>query len=63
MTQPSIPNQIVRYFYCLGYALSKSGRTGFGTFRESVIYFYFSYLQQNYFLEDPAFYPEYFGMN
>ena len=63
MALPSIPNRIIRYFYFLGYALSRSGRTGFGTFQDSVIFFYFSYLQQNYFVEDPGFYPEYFGMN
>ncbi len=63
MSRPSIPGQVVRYFYVLGYALAQSERTGFSTFKQSIIYFYFSYLQENYFVDDPAFYPEYFGMN
>lgn len=63
MTRPAIPNQIVRYFYSLGYALEKSERTGFATFKESVIFFYFSYLHENYYVDDPGFYPHVFGMN
>ena len=58
-----IPNRIVRYFMYLGYALGHGGWTPFNTFKNGVIQFYFSYLDQKHYLYKPGWYPENYGVN
>lgn len=58
-----IPNRIVRYFMFLGYALGHGGLTSFPTFQNGVTQFYFEYLDQQYYLTQPAYYPKNYGIN
>ncbi len=58
-----IPNRIVRYFMFLGYALGHGGCTSFPTFQNGIVQFYFEYLEQHYFLNKPAYYPQRYGVN
>ena len=63
MVEPMIPNRIVRYFMFLGYALGHGERTSFPTFQNGVVHFYFEYLEREYFLKQPAYYPQIYGIN
>ena len=58
-----IPNQVVRYFYYLGYALGKSGYTPFPTFKDGIINFYSTYIRHKYYLRKPLHYPSTYGLN
>jgi len=58
-----IPNRIIRYFYCLGYAFSRYGHTQFPTFKNSVTDFYFAYIEKGYCFNNPSYYPKTYGMN
>jgi len=58
-----IPNRVIRYFYYLGYALGRCGRTQFPTFKNSLINFYSIYIQQKYYIKDPLYYPSVYGRN
>lgn len=58
-----IPNRVIRYFYYLGYALSRYGQTPFPMFKEGIINFYSAYIQHEYYLKNPLFYPSIYGLN
>ena len=58
-----IPNQVVRYFYYLGYALGKYGHTPFPTFKDGIINFYSAYIRHKYYLSKPLHYPSTYGLN
>ena len=49
-----IPNRIIRYFYCLGYAFARHGHTQFPTFQSGVTDFYFAYIEKGYCFNDPS---------
>ncbi len=58
-----IPNRIIRYFYCLGYAFARHGHTQFPTFQSGVTDFYFAYIEKGYCFNDPSYYPKTYGVN
>ena len=58
-----VPNRIVRYFYYLGYALAQTGRTEFPVFKNSLDFFYTTYMRQGYCTREPLRYPSMYGFN
>ncbi|PIQ95635.1 MAG: hypothetical protein COV67_13795 [Nitrospinae bacterium CG11_big_fil_rev_8_21_14_0_20_56_8] len=58
-----IPGRFVRYFIYLGRALGKGERTQFSLFKDSLSFFYFSYIRREYFLKNPLYYPRTYGVN
>ncbi len=58
-----IPNQVVRYFYYLGYALGNYGHTPFLAFKGGIISFYSTYIRHRYYLSEPLHYPSTYGLN